>query len=287
MKKSATKAPAKSSTAVTTQKATGPSAVSTNVINFAEDAGKGLEQTDKSSFAIPFLIMLQGLSPQLETVQGAKPGLIMNTITNELFESVLVVPCYYQRRFIRWAPRSAGGGYKGELLPADVETNKVPGMSLVNNVYLMDVPAGANPFDKDGRPIFDHLMDTRNHFVLFKSASGNWSPALLSLSSTQIKKSKRWMSRISGIEIPDPSNPKKTLNPPMFSHIYTLTPVKEKNARGEWWGFDIDIKQQIDDINLYHAAKTFYNSVGAGKVEVAPPAPPADAGDAPTDDSRF
>ena len=51
-------------------------------LDFSADAGMGMEGADKSSFAIPFITMLQGLSPQLETVEGAKPGLFINTITN-------------------------------------------------------------------------------------------------------------------------------------------------------------------------------------------------------------
>ena len=51
-------------------------ALSTNVVlDFAADAGMGMEGVDKDSFAIPFIALLQGLSPQLETVDGAKPGL--------------------------------------------------------------------------------------------------------------------------------------------------------------------------------------------------------------------
>ena len=66
---------------------------------FANDAGRGMEEADKDSYAIPFLAILQGLSPQIESVEGARPGMICNTITNELFKECLVIPCYYQRRF--------------------------------------------------------------------------------------------------------------------------------------------------------------------------------------------
>jgi hypothetical protein len=89
-------------------------------LNFATDAGKGLEGTTKSDFAIPFLSMLQSNSPQVETLKGAKAGMLVNTITNELFDEAIVIPCAYQRRFVRWAPRSAGGGYRGDLSPLDV-----------------------------------------------------------------------------------------------------------------------------------------------------------------------
>jgi hypothetical protein len=236
---------------------------------FEEDAGAGLEGADKSSYAIPFLTMLQGLSPQIETVDGAKPGLIINTITNELFSSVRVIPCAYQRRFIRWAPRSAGGGYKGEYNPIDVETGNVEGLKLINGIYMMDVPEGANAFDQKGLPLYDHLSDTRNHFVLVESSSGAWQPALFSMSSTQIKKSKRWMSLIQGLELRNAEG--KAFNPPSFSHIYTVKGVKEENAKGSWWGVEIVINGPVEEAEIYANAKAFNKSVNSGAVEVAPP----------------
>lgn len=251
-------------------------------LDFAADAGLGMEGADKSSFAIPFITMLQGLSPQLETVEGAKPGKFINTITNDLYDEVLVVPCAFQRRFLRWSPRSAGGGYKGEFNPIEVETGTLPGLKLMNGVYLMDVPEGAPAFDPKGLPLYDHLADTRNHFVLAKTATGSWQPALISLASTQIKKSKRWMSLIQGVEME--ANGRR-FNPPSFSSIYKLKPIKEENAKGSWWGIEIGRVGFIDDAELYTRAKDFHSQVAAGAVEVAPPQPAADAGDA--GDDRF
>lgn len=238
--------------------------------DFAADAGLGMEGADKSSFAIPFIAILQGLSPQLETVDGAKPGLFINTITNECFKEVLVVPCAFQRRFLRWAPRSEGGGYKGEYNPVDVETGKIAGVTT----------------NAEGRLMLenDELKDTRNHFVLMQTESGAWQPALLSLSSTQIKKSKRWMSRIQGIELRTAQG--KPFNPPSFSHVYKLSAVKEENSKGSWWGIEIDLVEPVSDAELYQKAKQFHNSVAAGDVEVAPPQPQPDVESSGSDD-RF
>ena len=231
-------------------------ALSTNVVlDFAADAGMGMEGVDKDSFAIPFIALLQGLSPQLETVDGARPGLFINTITDELFKEVLVVPCAYQRRYLRWAPRSEGGGYKGEYNPIDIETGKILGVEK----------------DADGRLRLegDELKDTRNHFVLMQSETGAWQPALLSLSSTQIKKSKRWMSRIQGIELRTPEG--KPFNPPSFSHVYKLKAVKEENSKGSWWGLDIELVEPVQDAETYARAKEFNKQVAAGEVKVQEP----------------
>lgn len=224
------------------------------VLDFAADAGAGLEGADNGSFAVPFLAVLQGLSPALETVEGAKPGLLMNTVTNELMKEAIVIPCAFQRRYLRW-DGAARGKYKGDLSPIDVETGKV---------------VGATRDDKGQWNIGDDILkDTRNHYVLVKSASGSWQPALLSLGSTQIKKSKRWLSRIQGIELPGPNG--KPYNPASYSHVYKVTTLKEENDQGSWFGVTIDVVGPVTDAELYAKAKAFNKQVTAGMVVVSEP----------------
>lgn len=257
----------KKSTAVATKEEAGlPMAM---MADMAADAGMGLENADKDSFAIPFLAMLQGLSPQLETVDEAKPGLFINTITNECYKEVLVVPCAYQRRYLRWAPRDAGGGYKGDYSPIEVETGRLEGVER----------------NKEGQLVIegDQLKDTRNHFVLVQNAAGAWQPALLSLSSTQIKKSKRWMSLIQGIELRTPQG--KAFTPPSFSHVYKLSGIKEENSKGSWWGIQVELVEQVAEAELYMKAKEFSQSVAAGEVQVSEPVEEAVHGEA--EDDRF
>jgi len=236
-------------------------------IDFSADAGMGMEGTDRASFAIPFLTILQGLSPQIETVEGAKPGLYINTITTELYREALVIPCAYQRRFNRWAPREQGGGYRGEYSPVDVELGKLAGLDT----------------NEKGQTTIegDLLKDTRNHFVLVQSESGAWQPAIISLSSTQIKKSKRWMSLIQGIEMRAPGSA-KSFNPPSFSHVYKMTAKKEENSQGSWWGVDIAVVGPVQDHETYAKAKAFHASVASGDIEVAQP-----QDDVRHDDSAF
>lgn len=229
--------------------------VSTDVIDMSDDAGKGLEGADKDSYAIPFLVMLQGLSPQIETVKGATPGQFINTITEELYTEVQIIPCAFQRRFLRWAPRDEGGGFKGGYSPLEVEGGQLDGLTK----------------NEMGQPMIgkDVLRDTRIHYVLVQDASGRWKPAVLSLSSTQIKKSKRLMSLIQGLELEDVDG--KVFNPPSFSHMYRLTAVKEQNEKGSWWGIAIEIGDIIVSAPLYAAARQFSEEATAGNIIVSEP----------------
>ena len=225
-------------------------------MNFAEDAGQGIEGADKQSFAIPFIGILQGLSPQLETVEGAKPGLFINTITNEVASELLVIPCAFQRRYNAWAPRESGGGFRGTYNPIEVETGTLAGVAKNTEGRFM---VGEN-----------ELQDTRNHFILVQDESGAWHPALLSLSRTQIKHSKKWLSRIGALELRDPACG-KAYNPPSFSHVYKLTTAKESNDKGSWFGLEVNLVAPVTDAELYDKAKKFYKSVTAGDIVVAPP----------------
>jgi hypothetical protein len=238
-------------------------------LDLSSYAGMGMEEVDQSSLAIPFLSLLQGLSPQVETVDGAKPGLYIDTIASELMKEVRVIPCAFQRRFIRWAPRSKGGGYKGDYSPADVTLGRIPGMSEHDGTFLMDVPAGQPAFDEKGAPNYDKLSDTRNHYVLYETEEGRWRPALLSLSSTQIKKSKRFMSLISGVELRAPDG--RIYTPPSFAYVYTLKALKEKNAKGEWWGVEVSMDGPLTDQEAFNKAVAFNKSVAAGEVQVQEP----------------
>lgn len=247
-------------------------------VSFEDDAGSGLEGVDSKSLAIPFIALLQPLSPQCEDpkdggIEGAKAGLFINTITNELYSEIEVIPAAFKREYLRWAPNR--GGFRGSLPATDVDLNKVPGMSNHNGRLLMDVVDGQPVFDNEGRPKFDFLSDTRNHFVLVKTSSGSWVPALISLSSTQIKKSKRWLSLISGLELTKADGITKYV-PPSYSHIYKITSVKEENDKGKWNGFSIALSRALDpsspaDAAAYLKAKQFNLDVNAGAVEVSQP----------------
>ena len=238
----------------------------TTAVDFAADAGLGLEGTDKASFAIPFLAVLQSNSPALDTVDGAKAGMFMNTVTNELYSEALVIPVAFQRRYLAWAPRTAGGGFRGEhsVLVVEGAANELGWKK--NAMGQLELPDGAV------------LKDTRNHFIILLTEDGGSVQALLSLSSTQIKKSKRWMSRIQSIQMKTPAG--KLYTPPSFSHVYKLTTLNESNEKGTWKGIQVDLVGPVADPEQYAAAKHFHTLVVAGKVEVATPPAEGEGGEA-------
>ena len=65
------------------------------VIDFAADAGMGLENMTSQDMAIPFFNVLQKLSPQCDTVEGAKAGMIFNTVTEQSYKEIIVMFCIF------------------------------------------------------------------------------------------------------------------------------------------------------------------------------------------------
>ena len=60
-------------------------------INFAEDANIGLEKMTAQDLAIPFLALIQKTSPQIEEIEGCKPGMIFNTVSSKLYKELIVL----------------------------------------------------------------------------------------------------------------------------------------------------------------------------------------------------
>ena len=235
----------------------------TLVGQFEDDAGAGFEQADANAYAIPFLTVLQSMSPQCKKsdgayIKGAEEGMLFNSVTQEVFsgeEGVTVIPCYFKRTFIKWAPRDSGGGFKGELMPSDPQI-------------------AAGRVDKDGRLIDAEgnlLADTRTHYVLVLDGKGGYQPAVISLASSQIKKSRNWMSKMNGIKMQRADGTHFT--PAMFSHQYKITTVPESNDKGSWFGLKVETLGPVESAELYQAAKSFRDAVSNGEVKEQMPQP--------------
>ena len=85
---------------------------------FETDAGQGIANITQDDLALPFLKVLGQLSPEVNKrnakyVEGAEPGMIINTVTNEVYDGekgIDVVPVYYKRQHIEWQDRGESQG---------------------------------------------------------------------------------------------------------------------------------------------------------------------------------
>lgn len=239
-------------------------------LDFTADLGGGMEGTDKDSFAIPFLRILQKISPQVDEadsafVAGAKHGQFFNTVTQTTYDGeagVYFVPCAYQRRFLRWAPRGSDGGMKGEYLPEDVAAMIDQGLAKQvdgEGLFVCDENGEVNTKK------CDRLTDTRSHFgLLVDEEAGSCEQVLLTLSSTQIKKSKMIMSMLSNVKVKGPNG---MVTPPTWVNKIKLTTALEKNDQGSWYGVKVEAAGFIQSKDVYDIGKSFHEAVVAGEAK--------------------
>lgn len=236
---------------------------------FAEDAGAGMEGATAESFAIPFLSVLQKGSPQVDeasgvAIEGAKAGMLFENVTGKMFDGkvgVTIIPCAYRRVFLRWAPKgSDGAGFKGELAPEKVAEMRARGeISDLDGKLYIPMPDGTV-----GDKKCDRISDTRNHYVLLvDDATGAWKEALMSLTSTQIKKSKMLMSALASVKVQGASG---LFTPPTFANTVRVLTTPESNDKGTWFGLKFELAGQVTRPELYAAAKAFHSSVAKGTV---------------------
>lgn len=245
---------------------------------YAEDQSFGFDEADKDSYAVPFLAILQAGSPQVKKsdgkfIKGAEEGMILNTVTQEVFsgeegEGIEVVPFYFTQRYTRWAARDAGGGFRGEYLSTDPELKHAKGEGGV------DAGKSAARFFPDAKGKFDKktsdlLNDTRNHYVLFTNG-GAMTPAVVSMMSTQIRASKNWMAKMRGMTGVGTDGHVFIL--PMCSHRFRLTTTPEKNDKGSWYGWKVELIGSVDKGSAeYEAAKNLAKSVSSGTLKTVQP----------------
>jgi len=216
------------------------------------DAAQGAQNISQEDLALPFLKILGQLSPEVNKrdgkyVDGAEPGKIINTVTNELYDTLNVVPCHYKRQYIEWQDRGTSTGAPVAMHEADSD---IVSQTTRGKDY------------KDRLPNGNYLDNTASHFVL--TLGENPQTALISMKSTQLKVSRKWNSMMMGIKMQGKNG---LFTPPTYSHIYKLSTVQMSNDKGTWFGWDVSKVSPVEDKAIYDMAKSFAESVGKGEVQ--------------------
>lgn len=221
---------------------------------FEGDAHDGMDNISSEDVALPFLKVLSQLSPELESVEGAKAGMIYNTVTGEVYDGVAgikVVPCHYERKYIEWTPRGQGSGAPVAVHPATSD--------------IMTKTFRKSGESKDYLENGNYIENSAQHYVLIVDDAGNASPALIVMKATQLKKSRKWNSMMMTLKLNGKNGP---FTPPSYSHVYRLMTTKESNDKGSWYGWEVERVGPVEDATVYATAKSFSLSVKQGEVNV-------------------
>jgi len=193
---------------------------------FADYAGAGFENQNQDDYAIPFLQILQALSPQLQEDDSLKQGMIINTVTGEVFpgkDGVGFIPATTNHTFVEWRPRESGGGFVG--------------VHEVDSDVVRHAKEAATEFGAYKTPDGNDLIETFYVYGIMVDPDGMPSQAVLGFSSAKIKKYKAWMTKAKTIQIVLPDG--RRFPAPLFAHRYRLKTVVEKNPKGTFYNWDI------------------------------------------------
>ena len=226
---------------------------------FGNDTAKGFENMTQEDLALPFLRILGQLSPQVtegdaKYIASAKPGMIYNTVTSELYDGkkgIRVIPCYYKKDFPEWSDRGDGPG-----APVAVHLPNSP-----------VIQTGKRDGSKIRLPNGNYLEETASYYVMAETKTGGFTPALITMKSTQLNVSKKWNSMMKTIQIPNGDG--GFAIPPMHGVVYNLSSVLQKNDKGSWYGWVVNMERIMgsSDKSLYLMSKDFNSNVSKGNVQ--------------------
>lgn len=242
-----------------------------NPEDYAAYAGSGFENQTADDYAIPFLGILQALSPQCtEDPEKFRQGMIVNTVTGELFDGkkgIVFVPALTEHLYVEWKDRKAGGGFVGVHQPADEFVRRCLEESAKRNLPYGKVKTGPEE-------LANELIETFYVYGVLVDGDGNSSEAVLAFNSTKIKVYKGWMTKAKTIQIALADG--RRIPAPLFAHRYRLTTVSEKNAKGQFYnwtvGFDGDNAVQCrlaPNDPLFQQAVNVKTLIQSGKARAA------------------
>ena len=222
-----------------------------STILFREDADKGFENVRQESLALPILKLLQNSSGEAQKrnqnyVEGSEPGMLLNTVTKKLYDGakgVSVIPCHYKLEYQEWSDFGTGSG-RPENIYAD-------GSDILDKTTK-------DGMGKDRLENGNYILTVGQHFVVVAGEDGSTETALISMSSSQGKVSRKWQSLQMSQTMTDANGP---FTPASYSHMYNISTVLNSGKGNQWYGYAVKTVGPVKDANLYQRAKDFNQSL--------------------------
>lgn len=192
------------------------------------DAPAGNENVTSEDMATPRLNLLQQLSPECQTVDGAKPGMLYNTVTGELYDTVNLINLFFRKQYAVFKIRAKGQGFEGNFSTQ---------AEAAAHMATLDSPNDWN------------IVDTDQHYCLLLDEEGNGvSPVLIYMSASKLRVSKDWNTEI---QLKGPQADR-------FAGVWNLSSVTEKNGAGQpYENLKVEFMGWAPE-DLYAAAKDAY-----------------------------
>jgi len=258
---------------------------------YGEYGNEGFDNTGKEDFAIPFINIIQALSPQKDEdeaayIEGAKEGDIFNSVTGDLYkEGLEFQPCITEHVFVEWVPRKSGGGFV-----AIHELNSpVVAKAKSESTSFGKYKVGDDP-DPDKN---NDLIETYYMYGNVLDGDNVVSQAMVTFTSTKIKVYKAMMTKLRSFQVPVGEGRK--VCPPLFAHRLRLTSVKQMKNNDKFYNFEINpaLGSLVDSLiapgsDLMEVGQAFYKLVKSGQAKVDhSQGQAADAKKGPEEDAPF
>lgn len=232
------------------------------------DAGVGVS-TDPNEVGIPFLYILQDLSPQVKKrdeayIEGAEVGDIYNNVTREVIPARVGfdwVEVGFEAAQVEWRPNRGGFVAKhahDTPLKGQIE------MKQEGDKMVPTLPSG------------NTLTETKYHYGLYRrsatedSPAGPWEPAVIGMASTMIKNSRELEGMKKRLRLPN-----GTIAPAYAVMYHFGTTLVSKN-NNEWFVWKIAQLQQDGhpawlSRDLYSVARELAQQVVSGAIKTSTP----------------
>ena len=224
-----------------------------NMENLEKFAGTGLDTITTDDIATPRLKVLAQMSPELEEIDGAKAGMICNSVSKKIYsgqDGISVVVCGYDKVWWEWQDRGKGSSAPVNIFsPVDKPTNAVRG--------------------DDGKFRLEsgnYLEECANFYCLLLNGGVAPEPAIISMKATQLKAARSWAYSLKNEFIQNPKT-KKLFLAPSWYRIYTLPTTKQSNDKGSWYGWVVNKGDFLNSEDTFDMAANFNESVRKGIVK--------------------
>lgn len=215
-----------------------------------QDSVRGQENVGTEDLSIPRLDVIQDLSPQHkenkpEYIEGAKVGMLFNSVTQRLYGiKVFFIPVYFRKEWVIWKNMDAGGGFFGAF----------------NSKNEAEAEANNQSFNVGEGGEYE-IVDTAQHFgIILNSDHSAENPSIeevvISMSKSKMKPSRslNTMAKLAGGD--------------RFSRVYEVSAIEAANKAGQEY-YNLGIKQLgYTPQEVYMIAEKMYDSIASGQKDV-------------------
>lgn len=194
------------------------------------DSGLGNEHASGGALATPQVKLLQALSEEIRTVEGAKVGHLFDNVGKQLYDSMIVTNLYLQVSWTVWRDRKKGGGKVGDY-ETEAEANAV--------------------LNEQSTPADYNVQETHKHYLaqLDGETGEIIGGAVIYMKSSQLTPSRAWNTEI------------VKRNGPRFAGVWELGSRMERSRSNEEYANYTVTWKGWASAALYEQLKSLYHSV--------------------------